>query len=96
IEEQPVALASSSRSPYSCVSNLMYGVSPHPAQAPENSNIGGRNCEPLVVYGLIRLGAGSGIFRKYSQLAASASRREACGCIVIAFLSVLAPVSSLA
>ena len=37
----------SARSPKSWVSSLRYGVSPQPAQAPENSNSGSRNCESL-------------------------------------------------
>ncbi len=40
IEEQPVALPMTMRSPKSWVSSLAYGVSPHPAQAPENSSSG--------------------------------------------------------
>ena len=35
------------RSPKSWVSSFRYGVSPHPAQAPENSNSGGRDCAAL-------------------------------------------------
>ena len=30
--------------------NLAYGVSPQPAHAPENSNNGCLNCEPLTVF----------------------------------------------
>ncbi len=37
MEEQPVALATTMRSPKSWVMTLTYGVSPQPAQAPENS-----------------------------------------------------------
>ena len=43
IEEQPVALAIIMRSPTSCVTSLAYGVSPQPAQAPENSSKGCSN-----------------------------------------------------
>ena len=39
-EEHPVALATTMRSPNSWVNSLTYGVSPQPAQAPENSNKG--------------------------------------------------------
>ena len=39
----------SSRSPKSCDSSLTYGVSPQPAQAPENSNSGSRNWVPRTV-----------------------------------------------
>ena len=35
-----MAFAISRRSPKSCVSSLMYGVSPQPEQAPENSKSG--------------------------------------------------------
>ena len=38
---------SAARSPKSCVSSLRYGVSPQPAQAPENSNSGCRSCDVL-------------------------------------------------
>ena len=34
------------RSPNNCDSSFRYGVSPQPAQAPENSNSGSRNCTP--------------------------------------------------
>ena len=44
-----MALATVSRSPKSCVNSLRYGVSPHPEQAPENSNNGCRNCVPRTV-----------------------------------------------
>ncbi len=40
IDEHPVALAMIIRSPKSWVSVLMYGVSPQPEQASENSNSG--------------------------------------------------------
>ena len=49
MEEQPVALATTMRSPNSCVMSLTYGVSPQPAHAPENSNSGWRNWLPLTV-----------------------------------------------
>src|SRR5512138_2066900 len=44
MDEQPVAFAMNSRSPNICVSSLMYGVSPQPAQAPEYSRSGSANC----------------------------------------------------
>ena len=44
-----MALATISRSPNSCESSLRYGVSPQPAQAPENSNSGSRNWVPRTV-----------------------------------------------
>ena len=37
IDEQPVAFAMYILSPNSCVTSFAYGVSPQPAQAPENS-----------------------------------------------------------
>src|SRR6186997_2543578 len=49
MDEQPVALATISRSPNSWESSLMYGVSPHPAHAPENSKSGSRNWVPRTV-----------------------------------------------
>ena len=47
IDEQPVALATTIRSPNSCVASFRYGVSPQPAHAPENSNSGCRNWRAL-------------------------------------------------
>ena len=44
-----MALAMISRSPNNWVSSFRYGVSPHPAHAPENSNSGCRNCDPRTV-----------------------------------------------
>ena len=44
-----MALATVSRSPNSWDNSLTYGVSPQPAQAPENSNRGSSSCEPLIV-----------------------------------------------
>ena len=49
IEEQPVALATIMRSPKSWVMSFTYGVSPQPAQAPENSKSGCSNWLPLRV-----------------------------------------------
>ena len=49
MEEQPVAFATIMRSPKSCVMSFAYGVSPQPAQAPENSKSGCSNCEPMTV-----------------------------------------------
>ena len=44
-----MALPITARSPKSWLINFRYGVSPQPAQAPENSNRGCNNCEPLTV-----------------------------------------------
>ena len=44
MEEQPVAFAIIALSPKSCERSLRYGVSPQPAQAPENSKSGRRSC----------------------------------------------------
>ena len=52
MEEQPVALATIILSPNSCVTSFTYGVSPQPAQAPENSNKGCLNWLPFTVAGL--------------------------------------------
>ena len=49
MDEQPVALATLVRPPNSWVSSFRYGVSPQPAQAPENSNSGSRNWVPRTV-----------------------------------------------
>ena len=59
-----MALAMSSRSPKSCVSSLRYGVSPQPAQAPEYSNSGSRNCELLWSIRVISVRLVSGRSRK--------------------------------
>src|SRR5208337_826014 len=71
------------------------GVSPQPAQAPENSNSGWMNCEPLMVFRLTSFGSTSGSVRKYSQLAASWSRRGSWGDMLMAFLSVFSPLTFL-
>src|SRR5579885_2978463 len=84
MEEQPVALAVSARSPNSWVISLMYGVSPHPEQAPENSNSSCSNCESLTWLRLNTRRSISGIFRKKSQLAFSASRMGGCGAMLMA------------
>mmetsp|Transcript_13707 Transcript_13707/g.39685 ORF Transcript_13707/g.39685 Transcript_13707/m.39685 type:complete len:307 (-) Transcript_13707:2098-3018(-) len=55
MDEQPVALAITRRSPNSCVSSLTYGVSPQPSHAPENSSSGWRSWLPLMVVGSMRL-----------------------------------------
>ena len=44
-----MALAITNFSPRIWVSILIYGVSPHPAQAPENANNGFSNATPLIV-----------------------------------------------
>ena len=61
-----MALPINIRSPKNCVSSLTYGVSPQPAQAPENSNSGSNSCEPLIVSGLTFERSTSGIVRKKS------------------------------
>src|SRR6266568_2663772 len=90
MDEQPVALAINARSPNNCDSNFKYGVSPHPAQAPENSNSGCRSCESLTEFRLSLLWSTSGRLRKNSQLRACASRREACGTMLMALRLVSA------
>ena len=50
IDEHPVAFAIIILSPNNCVTSLAYGVSPHPAQAPENSSNGCSNWLPLTVF----------------------------------------------
>ena len=49
-EEQPEAFVMYIRSPNSWVTSLMYGVSPQPAQAPENSKYGFANCEFFTLF----------------------------------------------
>ena len=50
IEEHPVALATIILSPNNWVTSLAYGVSPQPAQAPENSRSGCSNWLPFNVF----------------------------------------------
>ena len=45
--EQPVAFATTRRSPQICVRRRMYGASPHPAHAPQNSKSGFLSCTSL-------------------------------------------------
>src|SRR5678810_163569 len=86
MDEQPVAFATSSRSPNNWLSNFTYGVSPHPAHAPENSNSGCSNCTSFTIDGFRSFRPISGSFRKKSQFALSASRKGGCACMLIAFL----------
>src|SRR5438270_3036584 len=69
----------------------MYGVSPQPEQAPENSKSGSRSCESFTRLRLSASRSVSGIFRKKSQFSFSASRSTGCGAILMAlcFTSVL-------
>src|SRR5208337_401314 len=91
MEEQPVAFAISSRSPKSCVSSLIYGVSPQPAQAPENSNSGSSNCESFTCVCASLLRSNSGSDRKNSQFTLSGFRKGAWFSMLIAlcFTSLL-------
>src|SRR5512138_410331 len=84
MDEQPVALAMMERSPNNCETSFTYGVSPHPAHAPLNSNNGRSNCEFLIVEGLINLRSRSGISIKKSQFLASCSRSGGWGAMLIA------------
>src|SRR6266542_6974033 len=84
MEEQPVALATTVRSPNNCVISLMYGVSPQPEQAPENSNSGWRSWESLTRLRVSALRSVSGIFRKKSQFSFPASRSGGWGSILMA------------
>ena len=72
MEEQPVALATTMRSPNSWVTSLTYGVSPQPAQAPENSNRGFLNWLSLTAF-RFRAPLYSGSVWANSQLASWAS-----------------------
>ena len=73
-----MALEASIRSPISWVTSLMYGVSPQPAQAPENSNSGRLNWLPLMVPTLIRLSSTSGRARKVFQFLRDSSLIPRC------------------
>src|SRR5512134_431983 len=84
MDEQPVAFAMTERSPNNCETNFTYGVSPHPAQAPLNSNNGRSSCEFLIVEGLISLRSRSGMDIKKSQFLASCSRRAGWGAMLSA------------
>src|SRR3970040_1305778 len=66
MDEQPVALAMTIRSPNNCVGSFRYGVSPHPEQAPEYSNSGWRNWLPLTELCLAADRSTSGNRRKNS------------------------------
>mmetsp|Transcript_43125 Transcript_43125/g.102752 ORF Transcript_43125/g.102752 Transcript_43125/m.102752 type:complete len:223 (-) Transcript_43125:541-1209(-) len=70
MEEQPVALAMTRRSPKSCVMSFTWGVSPQPSQAPENSKNGFWNCEPFTVV-LSISSPRSGSFTAKSQFSSS-------------------------
>ena len=78
-----MALATTIRSPNSCVASLMYGVSPQPAQAPENSNSGCNACEPFAESWGRRSRSSSGIDRKKSHAGRSASRWASAGSMLI-------------
>ena len=54
IELQPVAFATIMRSPKSLVISVIYGVSPHPGQAPWNSKSGLAKPTPLTLSLFIR------------------------------------------
>src|SRR5579863_8947227 len=84
MEEQPVALATIMWSPKSCVASLIYGVSPHPEHAPENSKSGCNNCEFLMAPTLRCAEDTSGNERKNSQFAFSFSRNGGCGAMLMA------------
>src|SRR5690348_5353264 len=85
MDEQPVALAITARSPKSCVSVLMYGVSPQPAHAPGNSNSGSNSCRSFTVWKAMVERSVCGSVRKKSQLRRSCSRMGACGARLTAF-----------
>ena len=68
-----MALATISRSPNSCESSLRYGVSPQPAQAPENSNSGSRNWVPRTVPKSTRDRSAAGRVSKNAMLSRSAA-----------------------
>src|ERR1043165_7132999 len=80
MDEHPVALAMQARSPNSRVSKEMYGVSPQPEHAPENSKSGLSSCTFFTESNFIApFLCMSGSCRKKSQLTRSRSRRGSCG-----------------
>ena len=89
MDEQPVALAIISRSPKSCESSLRYGVSPQPAQAPENSNSGSRNWVPRTVPKSTRDRSLVGRVSKKVMFSRSAITRGSLGPRLIALVTVL-------
>ena len=68
----------------------VYGVSPQPAHAPENSISGRRNWDPLTVPVSSDARSGSGRRRKKSHAARSRSRRGGCGTMSMALWRGLA------
>ena len=80
-----MALAIIILSPNSWVISLMYGVSPQPAQAPENSNRGLRNWLFLTVY-LFMSSSRSGSLAAKSQFAPSVSCTVCRGTILSALV----------
>src|SRR5512138_1620900 len=89
MDEQPVALATTIRSPNNCDASLMYGVSPQPEQAPLNSKVGCSSCTSLTAVGFRPRRSASGSDRKKSQFLASLSRSGSCGCMLMALRLVL-------
>src|ERR1019366_2456489 len=84
MDEQPVALAIIARSPNSRVISEMYGVSPQPAQAPENSNSGCSSCWSFTWPWESFSRANSGICWKYSQYWLYFSRSGGCASMLMA------------
>ena len=82
-----MAFATTMRSPISWVTSLRYGVSPQPAQAPENSNSGWSSCEPLTVSARTSDRSTSGSSVKYSYQGRSTSRCSIAGSRSIALCS---------
>ena len=68
-----MALAIVRRSPNSCERSFRYGVSPHPAQAPENSNRGSRNWVPRTVPKSTRVRSTGGSCSKKAMFCRSAA-----------------------
>src|ERR1700682_5851982 len=88
MDEQPVALAIISRSPNSGESSLRYGVSPQPAQAPENSKSGSRNWVPRTVPKSTRDRSLVGRDSKKSMFFRSETTRGSAGPRLIALVTV--------
>src|SRR5512135_3029091 len=84
MDEQPVAFATTVRSPNNCVISFTYGVSPQPEHAPLNSNRGCISCTSFTWVTLSAVRSTSGRSRKNSQLRASFSRTGGCAIMLIA------------
>ncbi len=79
-----MAFATIMRSPKSWLTSRRYGVSPQPAQAPENSNRGSSSAAPFTVSCAMRVRSSGGIVSKVSQRSRSTSRWSRYGTMLMA------------